>query len=106
VADRAFDSDVDVLVAGYGPVGGVLTALLGLYGVSVTVVDPGRAPYPKPRAAALDAEVLRTLVRLPGLDRCADWAVPLRRSHLVGPGHRPLFTVRPVDSALGLSQGC
>ncbi|MEU8299021.1 bifunctional 3-(3-hydroxy-phenyl)propionate/3-hydroxycinnamic acid hydroxylase [Micromonospora sp. NPDC048909] len=90
--DDRSDGQVDVLVVGCGPVGGVLAALLGAHGIQVTVVDPNHEPYPRPRAAALDAEVMRILGQVPGLADVEGWAVPVRRSRALGPDRRPLFT--------------
>ncbi|MGK5739991.1 bifunctional 3-(3-hydroxy-phenyl)propionate/3-hydroxycinnamic acid hydroxylase [Micromonospora sp. URMC 103] len=92
------DSDsVDVVVVGCGPVGGVLAALLGGHGVRVLVVDPEHEPHPRPRAASLDAEVMRILGRVPGLADPDSWATTVRRSRVLAPDHRPLFTVDVPD---------
>ncbi|MER7892078.1 bifunctional 3-(3-hydroxy-phenyl)propionate/3-hydroxycinnamic acid hydroxylase [Micromonospora sp. NPDC094482] len=102
--DGRSDVEVDVLVAGCGPVGGVLAALLGAHGARVTVVDPSHEPYPRPRAAALDAEVMRILGQVPGLVDAEGWAVPVRRSQVLGPDRRPLFTVDVPDNAMASTQ--
>ncbi|MEV4759374.1 FAD-dependent monooxygenase [Micromonospora sp. NPDC049559] len=94
--------DADVLIAGYGPVGAVLAALLGQRGVATVVVDPDSAPYPLPRAAALDEEVLRTLVGLPGAADLDRWAVAVRHSRFLGPDRTALFTVSPAEPDSGL----
>ncbi|MEE6309991.1 FAD-dependent monooxygenase [Plantactinospora veratri] len=94
--------DVDVLVAGYGPVGGVLAALLGRYGVSTMVVDPEEAPAALPRAAVLDAEALRVLVGLPGVADLDRWAVGIRWSRFLAPDHRVLLSLSPVESGFGV----
>jgi 3-(3-hydroxy-phenyl)propionate hydroxylase len=51
--------DCDVLIAGFGPVGATLAALLGQQGLSVIVIEPERDVYPLPRAAHLDHEIMR-----------------------------------------------
>ncbi len=56
-----------VLIVGLGPVGATLSALLGERGIDVVVVEPEAVPFPFPRAIAADDEMLRTLLRLPGL---------------------------------------
>ncbi|MBF9128457.1 bifunctional 3-(3-hydroxy-phenyl)propionate/3-hydroxycinnamic acid hydroxylase [Plantactinospora sp. S1510] len=96
------DVDVDVIVAGYGPVGAVLAALLGRRGVPTMVVDPGGGPCPLPRAAVLDAEVLRVLVGLPGAADLDRWAVQVRHSRFLGPDHSVLISMSPTDSGFGL----
>src|SRR3954468_19313164 len=50
-----------------GPVGATLAALLGERGVDVLVIDPTAEPPPYPRAIAADDEMLRTMLRVPGL---------------------------------------
>ncbi|GIH21171.1 3-(3-hydroxyphenyl)propionate hydroxylase [Rugosimonospora africana] len=75
--------------------------MLGVHRTRVAVIDPHVAPYPRPRAAALDAEVMRILVRVPGLADVGKWAVGVRRSRVLGPDHRPLFTVDIPDGRPG-----
>jgi 3-(3-hydroxy-phenyl)propionate hydroxylase len=53
--------DVDVLIAGYGPVGAALAGLLGRYGVRTLVIDRAPGVVMSPRAIALDNEALRIL---------------------------------------------
>src|SRR5262249_5993307 len=54
----------DVLIAGYGPTGATLAALLGIYGVRAIAVDPAREVYRQPRAAHFDHEIMRVWQRL------------------------------------------
>ncbi|MEV1328613.1 bifunctional 3-(3-hydroxy-phenyl)propionate/3-hydroxycinnamic acid hydroxylase [Micromonospora costi] len=95
---------VDVVVVGCGPVGGVLAALLGAHGATVVVVDPNHEPHPLPRAATLDAEVMRILGRVPGLHDTGRWAATVRRSRVLGPDHRALFTVDVPDPGAAAPQ--
>ncbi|NTJ63241.1 bifunctional 3-(3-hydroxy-phenyl)propionate/3-hydroxycinnamic acid hydroxylase [Agrobacterium rhizogenes] len=57
------DSDIsnryDVLVVGFGPAGAVAAGMLGARGHSTLVVDRLTGIYDKPRAIALDHEILR-----------------------------------------------
>ncbi len=53
------DCDCDVLICGLGPVGQLLALLLGGFGVEAIAVDEADEPYPLPRAAVVDDEVLR-----------------------------------------------
>ena len=53
--------DCDVLVAGLGPVGAVLTALLAQRGVHTIAIDRDLEPYPLPRAVHFDHETGRIL---------------------------------------------
>lgn len=59
----------DVIVCGYGPVGQVLTALLGRAGHRVTVLERHSEPYPLPRAGHFDHEVMRILQAIGVADR-------------------------------------
>lgn len=54
----------DVVIAGYGPTGMVLAALLGQKGITVTVLERYESLYTKPRAAAFDDETMRTFQQL------------------------------------------
>jgi 2-polyprenyl-6-methoxyphenol hydroxylase-like FAD-dependent oxidoreductase len=54
-------TDADVIIAGYGPVGQTLAALLGQQGHRVLVLERQAAMYDKPRAVTLDNEVMRVL---------------------------------------------
>ena len=72
-------ADVDVLVAGCGPVGAVLTARLGALGLRALVLDRAAEVHPLPRAVAADDEVQHLLDRVaPGLLAGAVPDVPVR----------------------------
>lgn len=96
--------DAAVIIAGLGPVGGVLAALLGAQGVPAIVVEPNEQPYPKPRAAVLEIESLRLLSLIPGLAPRATWSVPVTRNGVVGADRRPLFLLEQNAEAFGLPQ--
>ena len=64
--------DFDVLVVGFGPVGVTLSGMLARRGVRVVAVDREADIFPLPRAAHLDAEVMRILQDL----GCADEVAP------------------------------
>jgi len=55
------DTDCDVAIVGYGPVGNVLAILLAQLGRSVTVLERWPEPYGRPRAVHFDHEVGRIL---------------------------------------------
>ncbi|CUU56388.1 3-(3-hydroxy-phenyl)propionate hydroxylase [Parafrankia irregularis] len=95
----------DVLVAGCGPVGAVLAAMLGERAVSVLVVDPAIGTYPRPRAAGLDEEVLRLLVRLRGMAGLLDEVHPSARATFVGPDRRLLLAAGQGPAELGVPVG-
>jgi 3-(3-hydroxy-phenyl)propionate hydroxylase len=60
-------ADYDVLICGLGPVGQLLALLLGDRGVRTLAFDRAAEPYPLPRAAVIDDEVLRIFQSV-GLD--------------------------------------
>ncbi|MGW4272653.1 bifunctional 3-(3-hydroxy-phenyl)propionate/3-hydroxycinnamic acid hydroxylase MhpA [Streptomyces seoulensis] len=60
-AEAGRDTDTDVAVVGYGPVGQVLAILLARGGWRVTVVERWSQPYPMPRAVGFDDEAARIL---------------------------------------------
>lgn len=66
----------DVLVAGYGPTGATLAALLGRRGWRVAVLDRAAAIYDKPRAITADHEVLRVLQEIGIADAVHAASVP------------------------------
>lgn len=51
--------DYDLLVVGLGPVGDALAALAQVQGLSVLAIDKAPAPFPLPRAAVFDHEIMR-----------------------------------------------
>ena len=101
----ARDQITEVIVVGYGPVGVVLAALLGQRGLRVTVVEPATEPFPLPRAIALDDEVLRTLIRLPGLATLLDEVNHWQRVAFLGPDHRVITEIEFGETALGMPAG-
>ena len=54
----------DVAIVGFGPSGAVAAALLGQAGLRVCVLDRQHEVYDKPRAIALDHEILRVFQQL------------------------------------------
>ncbi|HKR86920.1 MAG TPA: bifunctional 3-(3-hydroxy-phenyl)propionate/3-hydroxycinnamic acid hydroxylase [Phenylobacterium sp.] len=55
---------VDVAVIGLGPVGSVLSALLGRAGIETVAIDKADDIFPLPRAVGLDHEVMRVIQNL------------------------------------------
>ncbi|WP_134143920.1 bifunctional 3-(3-hydroxy-phenyl)propionate/3-hydroxycinnamic acid hydroxylase [Paraburkholderia sp. BL6665CI2N2] len=52
-------NDFDIVVVGFGPSGAVATGLLGKLGISTLCIDRTRTVYDKPRAIAVDHEIMR-----------------------------------------------
>jgi 3-(3-hydroxy-phenyl)propionate hydroxylase len=111
--------DYDVAVVGFGPSGAVAAALLGQAGLRTLVVDRTDEVYPKPRAIALDHEIMRVFQNLGLLEAIAPFCEPFTPSEYYGVdgqlikrlatveppyplGHTPsmVFTQPPVEAAL------
>jgi 3-(3-hydroxy-phenyl)propionate hydroxylase len=109
----------EVVVIGFGPSGAVAAALLGQAGVRTLVVDRTHEVYPKPRAIALDHEIMRVFQNLGLADAIAPHCEPftpseyygadgrlIKRLATVAPpfplGHTPsmVFSQPPVEAAL------
>lgn len=109
----------DVVVIGFGPSGAVAAALLGQAGLRTLVVDRTHEVYPKPRAIALDHEIMRVFQNLGLADAIAPHCEPFTPSEYYGAdgrlikrlatveppyplGHTPsmVFSQPPVEAAL------
>jgi 3-(3-hydroxy-phenyl)propionate hydroxylase len=118
-AEHAGNAAYDVAVIGFGPSGAVAAALLGQAGLRTLVVDRTDEVYPKPRAIALDHEIMRVFQGLGLLDAVAPHCEPFTPSEYYGAdgrlikrlatvdapypmGHTPsmVFTQPPVEAAL------
>lgn len=112
-------SDVDIAVVGFGPCGAVATILLAQAGFSVLAVDRATEIYPKPRAMAVDHEIMRLFDNMGIADAVLPLTAPfpasdhfgvdgqlIRRIDMVQPpyplGYVPtmVFTQPPVEAAL------
>lgn len=79
------DTEVfDVAVVGFGPTGAVAAGLLGAYGLRTFVCDRSREVYDKPRAIALDHEILRVFQQLGVVERVLPHAEPFTPSEFYG----------------------
>jgi 3-(3-hydroxy-phenyl)propionate hydroxylase len=120
VHDKAPAGDhVQVAVIGFGPSGAVATAMLGSRGIRTLAIDRQTGIYDKPRAIAIDHEILRHLDNLGVADRVLPHVAPfpasqhfgaqgqlIRRIDMVAEpyplGYTPsmVFTQPPVEAAL------
>lgn len=74
----------DVAVVGFGPSGAVAAGLLADMGLHVYVCDRQREVYDKPRAIAIDHEVLRVFQQLGVVDAVAGHVEPFTPSEYFG----------------------
>lgn len=74
----------DVSIVGFGPTGALLALLLARLGLNVFLIDKTQEIYDKPRAIALDHEVMRTLQNLQIADLMVDFVEPFTDSHYLG----------------------
>jgi 3-(3-hydroxy-phenyl)propionate hydroxylase len=74
----------DVAVVGLGPTGAVCTALLGSLGLKTIAIEREQAVYDKPRAFALDHEIMRVFEDLGIADAVAPHTAPFTPSEYYG----------------------
>ena len=74
----------DVAIVGFGPSGAVAAALLGQAGLRVHVCDLQRGVYDRPRAVALDHEILRVFDQIGVLEQVEPWIEPFTDSEFLG----------------------
>ncbi|MDB5654114.1 MAG: FAD-binding monooxygenase [Tardiphaga sp.] len=112
-------SDFQVVVIGHGPSGAIAASLLGDRSIRTLAIDRQREVYDKPRAIAIDHEILRLLDNLGAAGRVLPYIAPfpasqhfgaqgqlIRRIDMVAEpyplGYTPsmVFTQPPVEAAL------
>ncbi|HEX2358350.1 MAG TPA: bifunctional 3-(3-hydroxy-phenyl)propionate/3-hydroxycinnamic acid hydroxylase [Solirubrobacterales bacterium] len=93
------DSEVDVAIVGYGPVGQALGALLARAGHRVAAFERFNEIYRLPRAVHIDHEIMRFLQNLGLAERLAEEMVPLREYRWFGADGEPLLTLTPETPA-------
>lgn len=74
----------DVAIVGFGPTGAVLAGLLGQQGLKVWVCDQATQVYEKPRAIALDHEIMRVFQQLGLLEALTPFVEPFTNSEFYG----------------------
>jgi 3-(3-hydroxy-phenyl)propionate hydroxylase len=94
-------ADCDVLVCGLGPVGQLLSLLLGGRGVSVIAIDKADEPYDLPRAAVVDDEVLRIFQAAGVVQDVLRETQVQEEVSFVPDGGSPLTILRPVEGSQG-----
>lgn len=112
-------NDYQAVVVGFGPAGAVATSLLGSRGIRTLTIDRLRTVYDKPRAIAIDHEILRLFDNLGVAGRVLPYVAPFPASQHFGAegqlirridmvpepyplGYTPsmVFTQPPVEEAL------
>ena len=76
----------DVVVVGFGPAGATCANLLGSYGVRTLAIDRSREVYARPRAFALDHEIMRVFQNLSLADAILPHTAPFTPSEYYGAG--------------------
>ncbi len=74
----------DVAIVGFGPTGAVAAGLLGGMGLSVFVCDRSHEIYDKPRAFALDHEIMRVFQQLGVAEQVLEFTEPFTPSEFYG----------------------
>lgn len=74
----------DVAIVGFGPSGAVAAGLLAQHGLTVWVGDQAHGIYDKPRAIALDHEILRVFQQLGVIDEVLPHVEPFTPSEYYG----------------------
>lgn len=74
----------DVAIIGFGPTGAVAAGLLGLQGVRTLVCDASTEVYDKPRAIALDHEIMRVFQQLGIAQELQPFTEPFTNSEFYG----------------------
>lgn len=83
MADTAL-IDCDVAIVGYGPCGAAAAALLGAQGIRTWVCDRSFDIYDKPRAFALDHEIMRVFQQMGIHEQVLQHAEPFTPSEFYG----------------------
>ncbi|WP_257170440.1 bifunctional 3-(3-hydroxy-phenyl)propionate/3-hydroxycinnamic acid hydroxylase [Bradyrhizobium sp. SRS-191] len=108
-----------VVIIGFGPTGAVIASLLGRAGIATLAIDRAREIYDKPRAIALDHEIMRLFDNLGIAGEVSRYVAPfpasehfgaqgqlIRRIDMVGEpyplGYTPsmVFTQPPVEQVM------
>ncbi|MGC2774626.1 MAG: bifunctional 3-(3-hydroxy-phenyl)propionate/3-hydroxycinnamic acid hydroxylase [Bradyrhizobium sp.] len=75
---------VEVVVIGFGPTGAIAASLLGTHGITTLAIDRARDIYDKPRAIALDHEIMRLFDNLGIAEQVSRYVAPFPASEHFG----------------------
>ncbi|WP_284091046.1 bifunctional 3-(3-hydroxy-phenyl)propionate/3-hydroxycinnamic acid hydroxylase [Acinetobacter pittii] len=87
----------DVAIVGYGPSGAIAACILGQAGLKVYVCDKDRDVYDKPRAIALDHEILRVFQNIDIIDDILPFCEPFTDSCYYGAEGQLIRQLTMVD---------
>ena len=76
----------DVVIVGFGPAGATCACLLGSYGIRTLAIDRSPDVYARPRAFALDHEIMRVFQNLGMADAILPHTAPFTPSEYYGAG--------------------
>ncbi len=97
VSSGAGTADFDVAIAGFGPAGATLACLLGAQGIRTFVVDRLTGIYDKPRAFAMDHEVMRVFQNIGLAEAIAPHVAPFSASEHYGVDGRLIRRLTMID---------
>lgn len=87
----------DVAIVGYGPSGAIAACILGQAGLNVYVCDRDHDIYEKPRAIALDHEILRVFQNIGIVDKILPFCEPFTDSCYYGTDGQLIRQLTMVD---------
>ena len=90
-------ADFDVAIAGFGPAGATLACLLGAQGIRTFVVDRLIDVYDKPRAFAMDHEIMRVFQNIGLAESIAPHVAPFTASEHYGVDGRLIRRLTMID---------
>lgn len=93
--------DADVIIVGAGPVGLTIANYLGMYGLSVLILEARESLIDFPRGVGMDDECLRAFQAIGIVDGVLPHTYPDQILRFVNAKGRPLLEVSPTDEAFG-----
>ena len=93
----------DVVIVGFGPTGAVAAGLLGKQGIRTLVCDKSQDVYDKPRAIALDHEILRVFQQMGIAQSIEPYLEPFTDSVYYGVGGQVIKRMSTVAKPYPLS---
>lgn len=90
------ESEFDIAIVGFGPVGAVAACWLGQAGLKTLVIDKSRAIWEIPRAMALDHEILRVFQNIGVVENILPHTAPFGTSEHYGAKGQLIRTIGVV----------